>query len=205
MKKSKKITGGIAAVIITVAISLIGVKEKPNNSGFVVPSVEQAMREVGWHKYDSWCVYFAKLCWYRALSPFDTVEYNRLSVTRDLAMKLISGNSQSTLANFQKYISTTLDKPVRFVVSDSAVVGSICIWQHYKNGVAEWSGHAGIVDSVFPPGYKWDYHTIEGNTNNNGSSNGDRVLPKYRRYNWTAINGLRNKKFIVINYSRYKP
>jgi hypothetical protein len=196
MTKGQKIKGGVAAVIVAVAISLVGIKEKPNNSGFVVPSFEQSMREVGWHKYDSWCVYFTKLCWYRSISN-DTV--------RNLAMKLISGNSQSTLANFQKYVSTTLDKPARFVVSDSAIKGSIVIWQHYKNGVPDWSGHAGVVDSVYPQSCYWDWHGIEGNTNNNGSSNGDGVYAKNRRYNWTQQNGLRTKKFIAINDKVYKP
>jgi len=161
----------LASVIVLSAISYVGFKETPNNSGFQVASFEKSMREVGWHKYDSWCVYFCKLCWYQSIKN-DTV--------RNLAMKLITGNSQNTLANFQKDISGY------FIVSDTAIVGSIVIWQHYNNGKPEWSGHAGLVDSAFK-NRRYNFHDIEGNTNNNGSSNGNIVLPKYHVYNRTAV------------------
>jgi len=199
MKKGKKIAGtSVVVAIVMTAIGYIGFKEKPNNSGFQDRTLETYMRDIGWRPGDSWCVDFAKVCWYLSISN-DTV--------RNLAMKLIVGNSQSTLANFENYIkSTGIANPREqwFIISDSAIVGSIVIWQHYKNGIPEWSGHAGIVDSVFKHRY-YDFHTIEGNTNDNGSSNGDRVLPKYRRYNYTAVNGLRTKKFICINLKKYKP
>lgn len=183
--KNKAIKGGIAGVIIAAIITFanvnIGQQEKPNNSGFKNPIFEKAMYGVGFHKYDSWCVYFAKLCWYIGISN-DTV--------RDLAMKLIVGNSQNTLYNFQH------DKSGWFEITNYPQLGAIVIWQEYKDSIPKWSGHAGVVDSIFAKGGKYDWHDVEGNTNNNGSANGFEVLGKYRRYNWNVQNGLRIKAFI---------
>ena len=189
MTKGKAAAGtSIIAAIILTAVTLIGTQEKPNNSGWYDAAFQKEMVAAGWHKGDSWCVYFCKVVWNKSITN-DTV--------RTLAMKMIVGNSQSTLANFRK------DTSGWFVLTDSARKGSIVIWQHMKNGVPEWSGHAGIVDSVYPAGHKYDWSSIEGNTNNNGSSNGYIVLRKDRRYNWKAVNGLRIKKFIGINLRRY--
>jgi len=179
--KKKGIKGGVAALIIGSIIFFatgnLGQQEKPNNSGFKNAQLEQAMREVGWHKYDSWCVYFAKLCWHVAITN-DTVN--------DLAMKLITGNSQSTLANFQH------DKSGWFEVTNYAQPAAIVIWQEIKDSVGMWSGHAGIVIKDTLNGFK----TIEGNTNTNGSSNGYEVAMHYKKYNWHTMNGLRLRGFI---------
>jgi hypothetical protein len=181
MNKVKKGIAGISivAMIIATAVSYIGKEEKPNNSGFKDAQFELAMSQIGWHKGNSWCVYFCKLVWSTSISN-DTL--------RNLAMRNINGNSQVTLSNFQK------DKSERFVLSDSAVPGAIVIYQEFKNGTGLPSGHAGIVIETHP-GY---YYTVEGNTNNNGSSNGYIVAKKKRKYNFMTLNGLRLRKFISI-------
>lgn len=181
----------ITAIVLTVT-SLIGKEEKPNNSGFKDPVFEKEMRAVGFHTGDSWCVFTCIYTYHKVLK-------DAWPKADSVLMKLASGNSQSF------YRNVSLDKSGYFFITDSAMVGSICIWQHYKNGVGQWSGHAGLVDTVFRQGYKYDYHDVEGNTNSNGSSNGTTVLPKYRRYNWTNQNGLRNKGFIMINIRRAIP
>lgn len=103
-------------------------------------------------------------------------------------MKLITGNSQSTLSNFNK------DKSGYFCVTDSATEGAIVIWQQFKNGKGLWSGHAGIVIEKHPT----YFITVEGNTNNTGGREGYIVAKKSRKYNRDVQNGLRLRKFISL-------
>ncbi len=170
--------------IIKTAKSFVGQEETANNSGFKDKTFQAAMTNVGWRSGYSWCVFFTKLVWQKSLKN-DTI--------RALAMKLISGNSQVTLANFTK------DKSGKFIVSDTATVGAIVIYQEFTNGVGTSSGHAGIVTAVFP-----DYfETIEGNTNNNGGREGYIVAAKKRKFTARAVtNGLRLRKFITIRYAK---
>lgn len=165
--------------IADVAKRYIGIKEKPNNSGFYDADFQKAMEDIGWKKGYSWCVYFAKLVWSKSLQN---------QVVRAAAMKLINGNSQSTLRNF------IADKSGMFTVSDTATPGAIVIFQNYVAGKPQTTGHAGIVTSAGA-----DYfETIEGNTNSNGGREGIEVAKKKRGYNRAVINGLRLKKFITI-------
>ena len=178
-----KTKAGIAtttiAAILFFASSYLGKQETPNNSGFQDKIFQQEMASVGWRPGYSWCVYFTKLVWKKSIKN-DTV--------RNIAMKLINGNSQVTLANFQK------DQSGRFILTDSARAGAIVIFQEYKNGSGSPSGHAGIVIEVHP-GY---YFTIEGNTNDVGGREGYIVAKKKRKYNFWTTNGLRLRKFISI-------
>ena len=156
----------------------IGYKETKGNSGFVNSDFQNEMLSIGWSKGDAWCVYFCMLAWFKMLPA------NKWAV----AKKLLSGNSQVTWSNFSN------DKSGLFEVSKTAKIGSIAIFQHVSNGVPQATGHAGIVtdfDTV-------QFHTIEGNTNDNGSSEGDTVLEKNRTYNFGATNGLRLKGFINV-------
>ncbi len=182
MKISAK-KGGIAitviAVILMTAKSFIGQEETPNNSGFKDKMFQSAMEHDGWRIYNSWCVFFAKLVWDISI-PSGPVH--------DRAMKLITGNSQSTLANFLK------DTSGYFYVTDSAFTGGIIIWQDYENGKPTYSGHAGICIETHPGGFT----TIEGNTNNDGGREGYIVALKHRKYNRNVTNGLRYKKCISI-------
>lgn len=168
----------VAAIIYT-AISYVGYEEKPNNSGFQSAVFEKEMREVGWHKYDAWCVYFCKLVWHRSISD---------SAVNKTAMKLITGNSQGTLANFVR------DTSGYFAITDTAFPGSIVIWRTYKNGKGYYSGHAGIVTG----NNQTYFTTVEGNTNNAGGSEGYIVAKKTRKYSRDTQNGLRLMKFIKI-------
>lgn len=67
--------------------------------------------------------------------------------------------------------------------SSIPIMGSIFIMQHNEGG---W--HTGIVTGVFPNGV---LHTIEGNTNSNGSREGTSVLRKTR-------NVSQMKGFIIV-------
>jgi hypothetical protein len=167
--------------IITEAASYIGSKEKLNNSGFENAQLEKDMKSVGWTKGASWCVFFTKMIWWKYLTK-------KLPNHWLIASKLITGNSQDTYKNFTK------DKSGLFVVSAKASVGAIVIFQKYSNNIPLWEGHAGIVESYSDASYT----TIEGNTNNDGSNNGDGVYRKVRKYTTANPTGLRLKGFINI-------
>jgi hypothetical protein len=110
-------------------------------------------------------------------------------------MKIASGNSQSFYWNIARNTSGY------FFITDSARDGAICIWQRYKDGKGQWSGHAGIViEKIHRRGAEdAKFITIEGNTNDAGGSEGYIVARKVRKYNTTAVNGLRVKGFVNLN------
>ena len=167
------------SIIVDIAKSFLGQTETPNNSGFKDKNFETAMKSVGWVKGYSWCVLFVKLVWKNAIAD---------ETTRAAAMKLINPNSQATLQNFIK------DKSGLFEISDKATPGAIAIFQTFKNGKGQWTGHAGLVTAAYP-----DYfESIEGNTNDAGGREGYIVATKKRKYNSAVTNGLRLRKFISI-------
>ena len=69
---------------------------------------------------------------------------------------------------------------------------NIVIWQTYKKGKAQGTGHAAIVMEVGEDTIK----TIEGNTNDKGGREGYIVASKSRSINFTNDNGLRMLGFI---------
>ena len=167
--------------VVGIAKQYVGEKEKSANTGFNNSQFEADMKSVGWASGSSWCVYFAKLMWKKALASSNPKVWNA-------ANSLIGGNSQATWANFVN------DKSGLFKTSNVPKVGSIAIWQNYDNGTGKPTGHAGIVTSVGST----KFATIEGNTNNDGSANGDGVYARERSYNFSVNNGLRLKGFINI-------
>ena len=156
------------------AKAMVGQKEVSGNMGFQNEQFERLMKEVGWNEGDQWCVYFAKLTWYEKAPEW----------LKPKIKKSISGSSQTTWEN--------VSKDPAFVVSKMPKVGDMVIWQSFKNGVGQWSGHAGIVTKV---GFN-DFKTIEGNTNDAGSREGYIVAEKDRTFNFDTNNGLRLKGFI---------
>ena len=103
----------IQRTIKEVAESLIGLKEKPGNSGVyafpnefqetinrligyaVVRSTEDIFKSLGWKRGESWCAYFAKLVWIMAYSAYDSTFINDLD-------RLFEGGAAATRANFIK-------------------------------------------------------------------------------------------------------
>ena len=167
--------------IVVEADKYVGSKEKVNNSGFIDPKLEKDMKDAGWYPGASWCVYFVKMIWKKVLP-------SKFPNHWKIAQKLISGNSQNTWSKFKK------DTSGLFKQSNTPQIGGIVIWQKYKKGLPLWEGHAGIVKSHTTTSFV----TIEGNTNDNGSSNGDGIYEKNRKYAWNTYEGLRLKGFINI-------
>lgn len=164
--------------VIKFAGDFVGEEELLGNMGFYNKTFEELMKDVGWKRGDAWCVYFNKVIWYNMLAkPY-----------RDKVLKLVSGNTQQTLKNFQN------DDSGLFKVTSYPRVGDIAIWQRFNNGIGEWRGHSGIVIRV-RANY---FESIEGNTNIAGGREGYIVAKKDRGYDFHTDNGLRLRAFLTI-------
>jgi len=155
--------------IIEVAKSFIGQEEKIKNSGFKNGWFEKLMRSVGFYTGAPWCAFFAKLVW-----KGSGVDHS-----------LISGSVYRTMMNATKAGNWHV----------SPVSGCIVVWIRFKNGKPLKKGHVGVYITKTNN----QILTIEGNTNEDGSSEGTDVLAKNRRIDWTNKNGLRLMGFIHPN------
>lgn len=106
-----------------------GISEIGADAGFSDAEFQKALKELGWSAGMAWCVFYSKYIWSKILPKKKW----------DVAKNLLTGNSQTTWANFEK------DKSGYFELSSKPKVGSIAIWQYPD---ATWKGHAGVVTSV---------------------------------------------------------
>lgn len=161
--------------VIEIARQYIGKLEKAKNSGFQDPQFEIEMKDLGeWQPGYAWCACFAEMCFRKAF-PERSEELK----------KLFDPSTRKTFDNF---------KATKYTISQTPVLGSLVIWANYKNGIREWTGHAGIVSDVVGSNA---FKSIEGNTGAGGSRNGDRVA-QHNRTTATKANGLNVIGFIVI-------
>jgi hypothetical protein len=158
----------IGQEIALIASKYLGKRETPNNSGFKDKDFEKRMRDVGWDKGQSWCVYFCELVWMEAYAKNDEVK-RRIT-------ELFSGSATATYKNF--------DLNKIFTVSQTPVIGAIAI---YRYG-SDWRGHAAIVEKILPNATQG----IDGNTNDDGGREGIEVARKIRKikkpYTSTGLN-----------------
>lgn len=147
-----------AKTIIAVASGYIGILEKPGNKGFWNADFEKKIRKVGFNTGDSWCAWFTKLVLVEAYMK-DTAYAAVLNST-------LTGGAAACLDRCKKAGIPTGSVPRP---------GAIVVW---KNGYGP-AGHIGVVESVDGN----TMTTIEGNTNLNGSREGDRVARKLRTVN----------------------
>ena len=161
------------------AKKFVGEDEIPGNMGFKDPELDSLMREFGdFSNSQAWCMSFIKMIWIK--------KFGRKYI--EILDKLITPSTQTTFANFEN------DKSGKFKITKEPERGAIVIWQNYKNGIKEWTGHAGLVQKVNTD----DFETIEGNTNDAASREGYTVAEKIRPYAWATQNGLRLKGFISL-------
>jgi hypothetical protein len=157
--------------VIETARQYINKKEKPGNSGFEDPIFEEDMKAIGWVKGYSWCALFAKMIFNKSKpGPY---------------ILLFNPGAVKTFNNF---------KANKYQISSVPVLGALVIWQEYKNGVADWHGHAAIVSQVID---SKTFYSIEGNTSGLGSRNGDRVF-EHKRTTEIKPNGLNVMGFVVL-------
>lgn len=152
---------------IEIAKKFIGQKEKPGNDFDDNTPLGKILKEAGHKDGEAWCCYFAEAVFVETLRS------------------LFSASTVQTFQNF---------KDAGYEITDIPQVGSLVIWQRYKDGKATWQGHAGIVSKVNQDG---SFQTIEGNTNSSGSREGDSVQEK-NRSNIKTDNGLNVLGFIKI-------
>lgn len=145
--------------IVSVAKSYVGNEEIQPNLGFKDSNFETKMKNVGWYKGAPWCAFLASLIWRESFSQLDTVGF-------PLVKKYADGSALDTYHNFAN--------SKEFHVSKTPLVGAIVIWKE-GNGPA---GHAGIVVDIID---SHTIHTVEGNTNTDGSREGYIAAVKTRK------------------------
>lgn len=164
--------------VVEVAKSYIGKTELPKNSGFSDEAFQKKMEEVGWQKSQAWCSFFTELCFKEA----NQRDWWKLE-------KLFSGSAVQTFKNF---------KSAGYKVSDKPIVGSLVIWQSQKNGVPQWTGHAGICAEVIND---TSFKSVEANTIEDNASGDQRegyIVALKKRTVKKVTNGLQILGFIII-------
>jgi hypothetical protein len=146
-----------ALKIINTAGGYIGQEEIQPNLGFKDAIFLAKMIAVGWLKGQSWCAYFGKLVWLEAYADRPEI------VT--LIKRLFNGSALETLANVRA--------SGKFVVSTTPIPGAMVVYQDGKSA----QGHIAPACTGVLPGC---IHTIEGNTNTDGSRDGYEVARKER-------------------------
>ena len=167
----------ISAEIIKVAKSYVGQLEKPKNSGFINPEFEAEMIENGFSVGDSWCAIFAKLVWRKA--------YEKNNANLHFAInELFNKSAVATFRNFEK--------SKLFGATKTPEPGALVVWQNYHDGKPQWTGHI----AIFKDYINGKIITIDGNSNEQGVRNGDRVIERARAINYNSENGFRLLGFI---------
>lgn len=148
-------------VVLETAKSFVGQKEISGNMGFKQSFFQRLMESVGWKKKWAWCSMFCKLVY--------TEAYKKLGLDPKRMTKFISPSVQQTRANFIKagYPIITDWKQVK--------PGAYISWVSSSDRT---KGHTGILVEFIENGTKMI--TIEGNTNAEGSREGDSVAKKTR-------------------------
>lgn len=161
--------------LVEIAKKDLGKKEKPGNGGWYDEYLQKEMEKDGWSKGMAWCAFIVEK-WVEEAYPWK----------EEALDKLFSGSAVLTFRNFKK---------AGYKISKTPVLGSIVVWQKYKQGVPHWSGHAGIVSEVISDK---EFKSIEGNTNSKGSREGNIVAEKHRKI-MKFETGLNVLGFIVLD------
>lgn len=171
----------INELILDFAIRDIGIKEIKGNKGWYNKLFQKDMEKLtDWKDSYAWCISFCEKVWRQAYKIYD--ESGKIDKQIE---KLIVASVTQTYKNFKADGS--------FAISQEPVIGAIVIWQTYKNGIADWTGHAAIVERI--NGLK-NFETIDGNSNSEGGREGIEVARQIRTYNFDNNNGLRLIGFI---------
>lgn len=163
-------------IVTEVAKKYIGETETPRNSGFNNSIFEAKMVAVGFQEGHAWCAYFTELVFKEAYPQF--------------AKELDKLFSASTIATFRNF------KNAGYRISLEPQPDNLVIWQNYKDGVPQATGHAGIVSWVDID--KWHFRSIEGNTSSKGVREGYIVGEQSRKVLANVNDGLKVLGFITI-------
>lgn len=174
----------VADKIVYYAKLFEGIKEKGNNQGWedvYFPTLGKTFQELmvsaGWESSHAWCAYFTELIWKLGYKHYDHPLYYKLE-------DLFSASVMNSWYNFKRS---------DFICSHKPELGSLVIWNLYKNGKQTTSGHTGIVISIKGS----VIYTIDGNTSDRNNRDGDQVARKSWLINYTKKeNGLNLIGFI---------
>lgn len=158
---STQTPSNLTEAILQTAQSFVGQKEISGNMGFKQPFFLRLMESIGWKKSWSWCSMFCKLVYTEACK--------KVGVDPKTITKFINPSVQKTRANFIK-AGFPLETDWRKVKP-----GAYISWVSSKDRA---KGHTGILVEFLENGKKMK--TIEGNTNAEGSREGDSVAVKIR-------------------------
>ena len=170
----------LSSDILKFANSYVGQEEIKGNLGFKNPWFHKLMIGVGFQRTHPWCAYFTELCWKEG---YKTNTKNDIEIQNILG-KLFSASVMQTRNNFIKN-----GKVYGFELSKFPSPGALIIYQSATN---KSFGHIGVVEKIFGEAI----HTIEGNTDINGSREGFIVAKKIRRLDFTV----RNKGLNLIGF-----
>lgn len=159
--------------IVAVANSYVGQREKPGNLGFIDSAFEEKMKAVGWFKGAAWCAYFSKLVYKEAMQKEKLADIQ----------KLMSLFSPMAIVTYRKFDSAGYN------TDKTPKLGSLVVWQ--KGTTAQ--GHIGIVTKEIS---SKNWISVEGNTNGEGSRDGEVVAAKNRTI--TGAGSLKMLGFIHI-------
>ena len=151
----------LTQAILETAQSFVGQKEISGNMGFKQPFFLRLMESIGWRKSWAWCSMFCKLVY--------TEASKKIGVDPKIITKHISPSVQKTRTNFIKAgipLQTDWTK---------VQPGAYISWVSSKDKT---KGHTGILIEFLENGKKMK--AIEGNTNGEGSREGDSVAVKIR-------------------------
>jgi hypothetical protein len=149
----------ISAKALEIAIGQLGVREKVNtNSG---PEVDQYLKSVGLKPGYPWCMAFVYWC------------YNQAAATTGVPNFLIRTGGVLHQWNEQQPVRKTV---LNRVLNNPAIIqpGAVFIMDYGKG-----TGHTGLVEKISGT----SIHTIEGNTNDEGSREGFEVCRRIRKLN----------------------
>lgn len=152
--------------IVANAQRWVGEKEIRGNSGFVSKELDILARNAGFQNGYAWCSIFCEVVYKLALDDLEKHTGKVFKTLRSVVIGMINPSSQLTYNNA---LST-----VFFKQTQTPRAGDIVIFVRTSNRAY---GHAGIVTSVTADGF-W---TVEGNTNDSGSTEGDGVYKKFRK------------------------
>ena len=171
--KLKKMEEKFRTLAVQKAESYIDIQEVPGNMGWYKKGTkerdivfEELMRTEGeWRETWAWCMSFVQLIW--------MLTYKELKFSQKLIDAVDYCLTPGTIRSIIRY----KEKFPGFVNMEPKP-GSIMIMRSYKNGIAQDTGHAGIV-KLYQPGI---LKNIEGNTNDEGKREGKEVAQMIRSY-----------------------
>jgi surface antigen len=157
--------------IAEIAKSYLGQKEISGNKGFIDPSFDVKMKQVGFYKGAPWCAFFTRLVWKEGGQD----------------VKLMNGSAWKTALNLQLADYEWSAKPK---------VGALVVWRSFRGGNPLATGHIGIVTDIKND---IEYSTVEGNTTDKGGREGIMVALRHRHLTkdkFTTRDGLRLMGFV---------